>query len=126
VKLDPEIYICADDQCDLTGQVTAAIRNNLAGAFELLDQDGTQPATPRGEARPFEVVVECPGPDGDGGPTRSSAPARTHGERGPGRTATAQHSITLTARPPRAVSLYLPCMPAPVSRIVRIALSSET
>jgi len=65
VKLDPEIYTCADDRCDLTGLVTAAIRNSLAGAFELLDHDRTQPATPRGEARPFEVVVQCPGPDGD-------------------------------------------------------------
>ena len=31
-----------------------------------------------------------------------------------------QHSITLTARPPREVSLYLSCMSAPVSRMVRI------
>jgi hypothetical protein len=37
-----------------------------------------------------------------------------------------QHSITLTARPPREVSLYLIFMSAPVSRIVMIALSSET
>ena len=37
-----------------------------------------------------------------------------------------QHSITFTARPPRAVSLYLLCMSFPVSRIVRITLSSET
>ncbi len=37
-----------------------------------------------------------------------------------------QHSMTLTARPPRAVSLYLSFMSAPVSRIVLIALSSET
>lgn len=66
MKLDPETYTCADDLCDLTGLVTAAIRNSLAGAFELVDQDGTQPATPPGEAKPFEVVVECPGPDGDG------------------------------------------------------------
>ena len=34
--------------------------------------------------------------------------------------------MTLTARPPRAVSLYLSFMSAPVSRIVLIALSSET
>src|SRR5215471_17919824 len=37
-----------------------------------------------------------------------------------------QHSTTLSARPPRAVSLYLSFMSAPVSRIVLIALSSET
>ena len=38
----------------------------------------------------------------------------------------AQHSITLTASPPRAVSLYLTFMSAPVSRMVLIALSSDT
>jgi hypothetical protein len=38
----------------------------------------------------------------------------------------AQHSMTLTARPPRAVSLYLSFMSAPVSRRVLIALSSDT
>src|SRR5919112_1621811 len=37
-----------------------------------------------------------------------------------------QHSMTLTARPPRAVSLYLSFMSAPVSRIVLMALSRET
>jgi drug/metabolite transporter (DMT)-like permease len=37
-----------------------------------------------------------------------------------------QHSITLTARPPREVSLYFLCMSRPVMRIVLIALSSET
>ncbi len=37
-----------------------------------------------------------------------------------------QHSTTLRARPPRAVSLYLSFMSAPVSRIVLIALSRET
>src|SRR6266404_9555657 len=37
-----------------------------------------------------------------------------------------QHSITLTARPPREVSLYLSFMSAPVSRIVLITLSSDT
>jgi hypothetical protein len=37
-----------------------------------------------------------------------------------------QHSMTLTARPPRAVSLYLTFMSAPVSRIVLMALSSDT
>src|SRR4029450_772523 len=37
-----------------------------------------------------------------------------------------QHSMTLTARPPREVSLYLIFMSAPVSRIVLIALSSDT
>lgn len=38
----------------------------------------------------------------------------------------AQHSITLTASPPRAVSLYLVFMSAPVSRIVLITWSSDT
>ena len=38
----------------------------------------------------------------------------------------AQHSITLTASPPRAVSLYLVFMSAPVSHIVLITLSSDT
>ena len=38
----------------------------------------------------------------------------------------AQHSMTFTARPPRAVSLYLVCMSAPVSRIVLITWSSDT
>ncbi len=37
-----------------------------------------------------------------------------------------QHSITFTASPPRDVSLYLSFMSAPVSRIVLIALSSDT
>ena len=37
-----------------------------------------------------------------------------------------QHSMTLTARPPRAVSLYLTFMSAPVSRIVLITLSRLT
>lgn len=66
--LDPETYTCTDDRCDLTGLVTAAVSNSLAGAFELLDGASTQPATPRGEAKPFEVVVQCPGPDADGLP----------------------------------------------------------
>ncbi len=37
-----------------------------------------------------------------------------------------QHSITLTARPPRAVSLYFVFMSAPVSIMVLITRSSET
>src|SRR5215211_4538931 len=37
-----------------------------------------------------------------------------------------QHSIMFTAKPPRAVSLYLVIMSAPVSRIVLMTLSSET
>ncbi|HET7476426.1 MAG TPA: AAA family ATPase [Dermatophilaceae bacterium] len=37
-----------------------------------------------------------------------------------------QHSMTLTASPPRAVSLYFTLMSAPVSRIVLIALSNDT
>ena len=37
-----------------------------------------------------------------------------------------QHSTTLSARPPRAVSLYLSFMSAPVSRMVLTALSSDT
>jgi hypothetical protein len=37
-----------------------------------------------------------------------------------------QHSMMLTARPPRAVSLYLLDMSAPVSRMVLMTLSSET
>src|SRR5690606_10074073 len=37
-----------------------------------------------------------------------------------------QHSMTLPARAPRAVSLYLPFMSLPVSRIVLMTLSSET
>src|SRR5882757_6350334 len=37
-----------------------------------------------------------------------------------------QHSMTLTASPPRAVSLYLTFMSAPVSRIVLITLSRLT
>ncbi len=36
-----------------------------------------------------------------------------------------QHSTALTAKPPRDVSLYLSCMSAPVSRMVRITRSSE-
>jgi len=38
----------------------------------------------------------------------------------------AQHSMTLTASPPRAVSLYLVFMSAPVSRMVLITWSSDT
>ena len=38
----------------------------------------------------------------------------------------AQHSMTLTARPPREVSLYFSCMSRPVSRMVLMTLSSET
>src|SRR5471032_3288863 len=38
---------------------------------------------------------------------------------------TGQHSTQLTARPPRDVSLYLSCMSAPVSRMVRITRSRE-
>lgn len=34
--------------------------------------------------------------------------------------------MTFTARPPRLVSLYLSCMSRPVSRMVRMTLSSET
>ena len=41
-------------------------------------------------------------------------------------TESAQHSTTLSARPPRAVSLYLSFMSAPVSRMVLTALSSDT
>lgn len=37
-----------------------------------------------------------------------------------------QHSITLTASPPREVSLYLSCMSRPVSRRFLLTLSSET
>ncbi|GAB3210543.1 hypothetical protein GCM10027294_29370 [Marinactinospora endophytica] len=37
-----------------------------------------------------------------------------------------QHSITLTARPPREVSLYLSCMSRPVSRMVVMTLASAT
>jgi hypothetical protein len=36
-----------------------------------------------------------------------------------------QHSTALTAKPPREVSLYLSCISAPVSRMVRITRSSE-
>src|SRR3990167_3339662 len=36
-----------------------------------------------------------------------------------------QHSTALTANPPREVSLYLSCISAPVSRMVRITRSSE-
>jgi hypothetical protein len=36
-----------------------------------------------------------------------------------------QHSTALTANPPRDVSLYLSCISAPVSRMVRITRSSE-
>src|SRR6185437_988071 len=37
-----------------------------------------------------------------------------------------QHSMTFTASPPRDVSLYLAFMSAPVSRMVLIAMSSDT
>ena len=37
-----------------------------------------------------------------------------------------QHSMTLTANPPRLVSLYLVIMSRPVSRIVLMTLSSDT
>ncbi len=37
-----------------------------------------------------------------------------------------QHSVTLTASPPREVSLYLVFMSAPVSRMVLITSSSDT
>lgn len=37
-----------------------------------------------------------------------------------------QHSTILTARPPRAVSLYLVSMSAPVSRMVLMTLSRLT
>jgi hypothetical protein len=40
--------------------------------------------------------------------------------------AAGQHSITFTASPPRAVSLYLVFMSAPVSRMVLITWSSDT
>ena len=46
------------------------------------------------------------------------------GVRDQGRLDQAQHSTMFTARPPRAVSLYLVIMSAPVSRIVLITLSS--
>src|SRR3954470_13319241 len=39
---------------------------------------------------------------------------------------TPQHSTMLTARPPRAVSLYFTDMSAPVETIVAITLSRET
>ena len=38
----------------------------------------------------------------------------------------AQHSMMFTARPPRAVSLYLVLMSAPVRHMVLMTLSSET
>ncbi len=44
----------------------------------------------------------------------------------PGLRSRTQHSTTLTASPPRAVSLYLTFMSRPVSRIVLMALSSDT
>ena len=54
-------------------------------------------------------------------------PARGAGGRGlTARRVRAQHSMTLTARPPREVSLYLTFMSAPVSRIVLITLSRLT
>ena len=55
-------------------------------------------------------------------PSRRLMPATAHFRRvsvGPAY----QHSMTLTASPPRAVSLYLIFMSAPVSRMVLIALS---
>ena len=55
---------------------------------------------------------------------RYPSPCRRSAYRAP--SAQDQHSTTLRARPPRAVSLYLSFMSAPVSRIVLIALSSET
>lgn len=66
MTLDPQTYSCQDDQCDLTGFVLAAVHNSLAGAFELLAENRTRPSTPPGEARPFEVLIQCPGPGGDG------------------------------------------------------------
>src|SRR5690606_17787885 len=46
--------------------------------------------------------------------------------KGEDRVAALQHSMTLTARPPREVSLYLRLMSRPVWRMVAITLSSET
>jgi hypothetical protein len=54
-------------------------------------------------------------------PNPPPAPDRPAVARG-----SAQHSITLTASPPRAVSLYLVFMSAPVSRMVLITWSSDT
>ena len=59
-------------------------------------------------------------PTVDHGPTESGSLSSADPQHGH------QHSMTLTARPPRAVSLYLTFMSAPVSRIVLMTLSSET
>src|SRR5579885_2106370 len=57
-----------------------------------------------------------------GGLQRKLCRVPTDGEKRraiiPAGAALAQHSITLTARPPRLVSLYLSCMSRPVSRMV--------
>jgi hypothetical protein len=70
VNLDPDTYGCPDGHCDLTDLVMEAVKNSLEGAFLLLEEEQTQPTTPPGTAKPFEVVVQCPGPAGAGQPHR--------------------------------------------------------
>src|SRR5262249_13107127 len=61
------------------------------------------------------------------GPQSQPAPLALTGAAAPGPPVAApQHSTTLTASPPRAVSLYLSFMSAPVCRIVLMTLSRET
>src|SRR5690606_6188935 len=51
---------------------------------------------------------------------------RSAGRLRPGPVPPVQHSTIFTARPPRAVSLYLVFMSAPVSRMVLMTESSDT
>src|SRR5690606_28252723 len=79
------------------------------------DRADRRSRTARG--RPVESLEVC-------APVRGATEYRR--ERCGGSAPRHQHSITFTARPPRAVSLYLTFMSLPGSRMVLITLSSET
>jgi hypothetical protein len=53
MTLDPGRYECPDHHTDLTGLVE-----------EALDEQGPPVAYRRPGARPFQVIVTCPGTDG--------------------------------------------------------------
>ncbi len=81
----------------------------------------TSPENPESDRRSRRLPAgTSPGTSHRGGPGGGE------GREPEGRSGPSQHSMTLTASPPRAVSLYLAFMSAPVSFIVLMALSSET
>ena len=96
--------------------VTAGTKVQTAGR-----SDGQGPRAVGGEqpSVPPQFAERC---------RRGGRPRRHghHAQRGAARQLIGQHSTTLSAKPPRAVSLYLSFMSAPVSRMVLTALSSDT